>query len=120
MIGPVFMDTLQTAPGYGLGTTTRIPQSRSIRSARSYFPTVDTTSSVPKPTPVKTFRRALLIAIGGYLVGLFSGMLLIEVLSSNTHDNSVVAAMTGAFVFGPLMALIAMILVFRSRRSRTN
>ncbi|MDP1769680.1 MAG: hypothetical protein Q8L74_12890 [Nitrospirota bacterium] len=69
---------------------------------------------------MKTFRRALLAAISRYLVGLFSGMLLIEVLSSNTHDNSVEAAMTGAFVFGPFMALIAMILVFRSRRSRTD
>ena len=69
---------------------------------------------------MKTFALALLAAIGGYLVGLCGGMLLIEVFSSNTHDTSVEAAMTGAFVFGPLMALIAVIVVFRSRHSRAG
>jgi len=61
----------------------------------------------------------MLAAVGGYLVGLLGGMVLIETFSSNTHDKSVEAAMTGAFVFGPLMAMIAVIvtLVFRSRHS---
>lgn len=69
---------------------------------------------------MKTFGLSLLAAIGGYLVGLFGGMLLIETFSSNTHDKSVEAAMTGAFVFGPLMAVIAVTvtLVFHSRHSR--
>ena len=68
---------------------------------------------------MKTFGLSVLAAIGGYLVGLFGGMLLIETLSSNTHDKSVEAAMTGAFVFGPLVAVVAVIvtLVFRSRHS---
>jgi cation transporter-like permease len=69
---------------------------------------------------VKTFWLAFLEAIGGYLVGLFGGMLLTEFFSSNTHDTSVEAAMTGAFAFGPLMALIAVIAVFHSRYSRTD
>ena len=69
---------------------------------------------------MKTFWLALLETIGGYLVGLFGEMLLTEVFSSNTHDTSVEAAMTGAFVFGPLMALIAEIAVFHSRHSRTD
>ena len=69
---------------------------------------------------MKTFWLALLEAIGGYLVGLFGGMLLAEVFSSNTHDTSVEAAMTGALVFGPLMALIVVIAVFHSRHSRTD
>ncbi len=69
---------------------------------------------------MKTFGLALLAAIGGYLVGLFGGILLIEVFSSNTHDTSVEAAMTGAFVFDPLMALIAVIVVLRSRHSRAG
>ena len=69
---------------------------------------------------MKTFGLALLAAIGGYLVGLFGGILLIEVFSSNTHDTSVETAMTGAFVFDPLMALIAVIVVLRSRHSRAG
>ncbi len=46
-------------------------------------------------------------------------MFLIETVSSNMHDKSVEAAMTGAFVFGPLMAGVAVIalVVFRSGRS---
>lgn len=68
---------------------------------------------------MKTFGLAILAAIGGYLVGLFTGMLVIDAISSNAHDKSVEAAMTGAFVFGPLMAVAAVIalLIFRSRRS---
>lgn len=44
-------------------------------------------------------------------------MLLVEVFSSNTHDESVEGAMTGAFVVGPLMAVLAVMIVvaFRSR-----
>ena len=68
---------------------------------------------------MKSFGLSILAAIGGYFVGLFGGMVLIETFSSNTHDKSVEAAMTGAFVFGPLMAVIVVIvtLVFRSRHS---
>jgi hypothetical protein len=65
-----------------------------------------------------TFGLAVLVAIGGYLIGLFCGMFLIETFSSNRHDQSVEAAMTGAFVIGPLMAVTAviMVLVVRARR----
>jgi hypothetical protein len=68
---------------------------------------------------MKTFGLSILAAIGGYLVGLFGGMVLIQAVSANTHDQSVEAAMTGAFVFGPLAAILAVIilLVFRSRHS---
>ena len=45
-------------------------------------------------------------------------MLLIETFASNTHDKSIAAAMTGAFVFGPLVVVAVIItLIFRSRRS---
>lgn len=60
---------------------------------------------------MKTFGLAVLAAIGGYLIGLFCGMFLIEAFSSNRHDQSVEAAMTGAFVIGPLMAVTAVIMV---------
>lgn len=71
---------------------------------------------------MKTFGLSVLAAICGYLVGLFGGLLLIETVSANTHDKSMEAAMTGAFVFGPLVAIIAVIMtvVFRSRRSHTG
>jgi hypothetical protein len=51
----------------------------------------------------------LLWAVPGYLVGAFGGGYLVSVMSSNQHDRSLEAAMTGAFVFGPLAALVAFI-----------
>jgi hypothetical protein len=70
---------------------------------------------------MKTFGFALLAAIGGYCVGLFGGMGLIELFSANQHDKSMEAAMTGAFVIGPLMAILAVIvvLVYRLRPIRS-
>ena len=41
-----------------------------------------------------------------------AGYFLVEGLSSNTHDRSLEAAMTGAFVVGPLFAVVAFIIVF--------
>jgi hypothetical protein len=69
---------------------------------------------------MKTFGLALLAASGGYLVGLFGGMGLVELFSSNQHDKSMEAAMTGAFVIGPLMAVVAVVvlLIFRARPDR--
>jgi hypothetical protein len=51
----------------------------------------------------------LLYGIGGYLVAATAGYFLVGQLSSNVHDRSVEAAMTGAFVFGPLGAVAAFI-----------
>jgi len=69
-----------------------------------------------------TFLLSLLAAILGYISGFFGGMLLIETFSSNTHDKSVEAAMTGAFVVGPLVAVVAVIatLVYRLRPRRAD
>ena len=69
---------------------------------------------------MKTFGLSVLAAIVGYLVGFFGGMFLIETLSSNPHDKSVEAAMTGAFVVGPLVAVVAVIgtLIYRARNRR--
>jgi hypothetical protein len=47
--------------------------------------------------------------LAGYLVGLFGGMLFINLLSSNRHDKSMEAAMTGAFVIGPAVAILALV-----------
>ena len=51
----------------------------------------------------------VLWAIPAYLIGAFGGGFLVSLLSSNTHDRSVEAAMTGAFVLGPLIGLIGFI-----------
>ena len=47
--------------------------------------------------------------IAGYFAGLFGGMWLVQSLSTNSHDRALEAAMTGAFVIGPLCALVACI-----------
>jgi ABC-type branched-subunit amino acid transport system permease subunit len=69
---------------------------------------------------MKTFGLAVLAAMGGYAIGLISGIFLIEAFSNNRHDRSVEAAMTGAVVVGPLMAVVAVIvlLVIRARRAQ--
>jgi len=55
----------------------------------------------------------VLAALGGYIIGMLGGMFLIEAFSSNRHDRSVEAAMTGAFVVGPLIV----VLVIRAQRA---
>lgn len=69
---------------------------------------------------MKTFGWMLLAAIGGYVMGLIGGIMAIETFSPNTHDKSFEAAMTGAFVVGPVMAIIAVtvVLITHYRRAR--
>ena len=65
-----------------------------------------------------TIRRlvlALLGAVGGYLVLALLGYALTNTLSSNTHDRTVEAAMTSAFVWGPLGGIAGFIACFRRR-----
>jgi hypothetical protein len=63
---------------------------------------------------------ALACAIAGYMLGAFGGGFLIDVLSSNRHDRGMEAAMSGAFVFGPVVAVIGFIvgLVVAKPRSK--
>jgi hypothetical protein len=70
--------------------------------------------------PHENVRIGRLAAMGGYAIGLISGIFLIEAFSNNRHDRSVEAAMTGAVVVGPLMAVVAVIvlLVIRARRAQ--
>ena len=59
----------------------------------------------------------LLYAVSGYVCFAVMGYFLVSVLSSNVHDRSVEAAMTSAFVVGPLGSLIAIVVgVIRSGR----
>ena len=55
-------------------------------------------------------------ALAGYLIGAFGGGWLVTRFSSNMHDRSTEAAMTGAFVYGPALALIAFIAGFMRSR----
>jgi cation transporter-like permease len=66
-------------------------------------------------------RILIIIAatIAGYLAGAFGGGWLVSVASSNTHDRSMEAAMTGAFVLGPLGAVIALIAAIVMTRKAT-
>ena len=58
----------------------------------------------------------LLWALAGYLVSAFGGGYAMSILSSNTHDPSVEAAMTGAFVTGPIGAVMgALVAVLRTK-----
>ena len=62
---------------------------------------------------MKRIGVGVLGAVGGYIVGALIGYLLIEALSSNVHDRSVEAAMTSAFVLGPLGAVVGFVVGFR-------
>ncbi len=64
--------------------------------------------------------RALLAIAGlvaGYAAGGLIGAVLIELFSTNRHDKSLEAAMTGAFVTGPLGALVGLIIALWWPRS---
>jgi hypothetical protein len=49
----------------------------------------------------------VLILASGYIIGAAVGYALVLASTSNTHDASVEAAMTGAFVAGPIVAVVA-------------
>lgn len=55
---------------------------------------------------------AFLSALIGYVVGAFGGGTIVSYLSQNRHDKSVEAAMTGAFVTGPILAIIVFIIIY--------
>lgn len=53
----------------------------------------------------------------GYVAGFAGGAFLINRFSSNVHDGSLEAAMTGAFVIGPAFAVIGFVIAFFHFRS---
>lgn len=58
----------------------------------------------------------VLLLLCGYLAGAVGGYTLLLTGTGNTHDAPVEAAMAGAFVTGPAVALLAVIIwVFVSR-----
>jgi hypothetical protein len=58
---------------------------------------------------VRRYVLAVLASVTGYIVGAIAGYFLIEAFSGNTHDRAVEAAMTGAFVVGPISAAVAFV-----------
>lgn len=70
----------------------------------------------PEMEPPMTIltRSALSLGLGilGYVIGLFGGIGLGYLLSSNQLDRSTEAAMTGAFFGGPVVGLLFAIVGF--------
>ncbi len=58
---------------------------------------------------MRRYVVAVVASIVGYVGAAVGGYFLVGLLSSNTHDRSVEAAMTAAFVFGPIGAIVAFI-----------
>ncbi len=69
---------------------------------------------------LKIFGFSLLALVVGYGVGLFGGMWLVNTFSNNPRDRELEAAMTGAFVIGPIVAILALIgtLIFLFMRAK--
>ena len=69
---------------------------------------------------MKTFGLSILGAIAGYIARLFGDVGLVAAVSSNTHDKSVEAVMTGFFATGPLFAVVGFVgtLIYRCTRSK--
>lgn len=65
---------------------------------------------------MRTLGFCLTGLIAGYIVGALLGAGVIEMLSSNTHDKSVEAAMTGAFLTGPIGAALGAIAAWMRAR----
>jgi hypothetical protein len=62
--------------------------------------------------------RAILWGVAFYVGGLALGIGLVSALSGNAHDRSVEAAMTGAFVVGPIAGVFGLVLGALRSRSR--
>lgn len=55
--------------------------------------------------------RGVAYALAGYAIGAVGGVMVVSAMSSNTHDRSLEAAMTGAFVIGPAVAVATFIAI---------
>ena len=69
---------------------------------------------------LKVIVFATLALVIGYGIGLFGGMWLVNTFSNNPRDRELEAAMTGAFVIGPIVAILALIgtLIFLFMRAK--
>ena len=67
---------------------------------------------------VRRLGLAFVVALAAYLGGAAAGGWLVATLTSNTHDASLEGVMTGAFVIGPLVSIVAFVITFVSTRPR--
>ena len=58
---------------------------------------------------MKALGLALLIGLGGYVVGVFLGIGLVKMSSASRSDKSQEAVMTGFFYVGPAVAVLSFI-----------
>ncbi|HSE97073.1 MAG TPA: hypothetical protein VLD57_02310 [Blastocatellia bacterium] len=58
---------------------------------------------------MKTTGLALLVGFAGYILGVLLGMAAVNMFSTNQHDKSVEAAMTGFFFFGPALSILSVV-----------
>ena len=71
---------------------------------------------------LKRVALGLLYAAGGYLIAAVASYFLVLQLSANVHDREVEAAMTSAFFYGPVGAVLAFVVgvVRGGRRSAAS
>ena len=58
---------------------------------------------------MKVLGLALLIALAGYMIGVFLGIGLVKLSSSSRPDKNMEAVMTGFFYVGPAVAVLSFI-----------
>ena len=56
-----------------------------------------------------TLLKCIGLGLSGYVAGAIVAYLLIRIISKNRHDRTVEAAMTAAFVFGPIGAIVGIV-----------
>ena len=69
---------------------------------------------------MRRFWLVVLATFTGYGLGALAGWGLILALSPNAHDRAVEAAMSGAFVFGPIAAVVATVLALWATKPRRS
>ena len=68
----------------------------------------------------KQILRGAIWALAAYFIGAFGGGRLVSIFSSNQHDRSLEAAMTGAFVLGPMAAIVGFVAEFVTKRKQQS
>jgi len=67
---------------------------------------------------VRRLGIAFAVALAAYVGGAAAGGWLVANVTSNTHDASLEGVMTGVFVIGPLVSIVAFVIAFVSTRPR--
>ena len=68
-------------------------------------------------TTMVKFARILLATVAGYAGGVVAGMVLVWLLTSNSHDKSAEMVMTSVFFTGPVGAVIGLVFGLWKRKA---